>query len=405
MTPQCQCPYGQPSPKRSRGSQILVAILVFISAAFVIGFGSYAVFLTVQQHMSQTASPGGEDTAVSQGQEQEQSSGTSQTNNPIGTGTDPSFEGVTLEKASEEPISAGAVYNTVSPSVASVAVTERGETYYGSAIVLTKDGYLLTAASVIGYDRDAKVTVRANDGVESAAVVVGFDSTMDIAVLKAEGKFTPARFTKGKLAVGDAVYTVTAAQQNAYNGVLASGMVSSTDRIVSYDSVSSGGYYQIDVSVSLSGSGGAVVNEAGQVVGLVTIDDEGNSYALPITQAADRIKDLIQKGYVSGKARLGISGMAVTIEEVEAYGVPRGVVILSLQEDGGFAGTKAQVGDIITKMDGVSIITMGDISAVLENHQPGDQLEVELSRIQDNGDIETLTVTVTLREDAGETQG
>ena len=126
---------------------------------------------------------------------------------------------------------------------------------------------------------------------------------------------------------------------------------------------------------------------------------------MPMERVSQKITDLIRNGYVTGKVRLGISGIAITQEDADAYGVPKGVVIVEIQKNGGFAETDAQAGDIITKMDGVSIVTMGDISAVLEKHQAGDTIEVELYRMMESGESETKTVQVTLKQDTGQTQG
>ena len=137
---QCSCPYGQPSPKRSRGTQALITILVFVAAAFVIGFGSYAVILTVQQHMNQTTRSETASDAVgfsSSSENHNQSSGAEST---VGSNTDASFKGLTLQHAGTETLSAKKVYRTVSPSVVSIAVRGTTKTTYGSGIVLTEDG-------------------------------------------------------------------------------------------------------------------------------------------------------------------------------------------------------------------------------------------------------------------------
>lgn len=401
---QCSCPYGQPSPKRSRGTQALITILVFVAAAFVIGFGSYAVILTVQQHMNQTTRSETASDAVgfsSSSENHNQSSGAEST---VGSNTDASFKGLTLQHAGTETLSAKKVYRTVSPSVVSIAVRGTTKTTYGSGIVLTEDGYILTAASLLGYNRDAEVTIRTEQNIADKAVVVGFDSTTDLAILKADGTFPSAELAKNTLSVGDRVYTVTAAEEAIYHGVLNDTGISSIDRTVSYDSVNVSGCSQLNSRLSESAIGGAAVNESGQVTGMVLVDEEGQSYLLPMERVSQKITDLIRNGYVTGKVRLGISGIAITQEDADAYGVPKGVVIVEIQKNGGFAETDAQAGDIITKMDGVSIVTMGDISAVLEKHQAGDTIEVELYRMMESGESETKTVQVTLKQDTGQTQ-
>ncbi len=403
----CQCPYGKPAPAPNKVTRALVYILVGFAAAFVIGFGGYAIFLSVQQNLGSSSAQqeAGDESAA-----QEDSGDNGVADNPVGSGTDAGFGGLTLAKQSEKTLTAAEVYQAVAPSVAWVTAELDGETVSASGVVLTEDGYVVTAAHAIGYTRGAAVTVATSDGKTQPATVVGYDATADIAVLKADREdLTPAVLAdSGDAAIGDAVYTVTAAEGSGYTGVLTRGILSAKGRAVAYDSVS-GAYLQTDAVVGEEGSGGALVNTAGQVIGITVsgsyLGGAGESYAIPVDQVQSVIEDLIRQGYVSGKVRLGISGFTLTEQETKAYGVPYGVLIVELEPGSCFDGTDVQAGDIITAIGGKAVEGMEDVGAILKGYAAGDTVEVALCRAAENGGENTaFTVTVTLLSDTGETQ-
>ena len=99
-------------------------------------------------------------------------------------------------------------------------------------------------------------------------------------------------------------------------------------------------------------------------------------FAIPITQAKEIIDDLMANGYVAGRTRLGITGSDVTQYDVWQYDVPLGFQIASIDADSAFNGTEAQVGDIITAIDGTTVTGLTDITNVLSGHQ---------TRRRDNG--------------------
>lgn len=412
----CQCPYGQPRPKANRGSKLFVGILVGIAAAFVIGYGGYAIFLSIQQSF--------QDSEISISEEESSPSthsdtGTAKKENPVGTGTDSKFAGLEFAAASDEDRAASEIYEQTQPSVVSVVLdgksvdaSAQGD-YYASGIVLTKDGYLLTTAHAIGYSRENIVTVVTPDGTQWEATIVGYDATSDIAVLKIDAtNLTPATLGKSSsVGVGDWIYAVGAADDDEYSGVLTRGIVSAKNRKISYDSVTGTTYLQTDAAIGVGGSGGALVNTAGQVIGLnisnwyLDSDYTGESYTIPIDQVKDIVSDLIRNGYVTGKARLGISGTDVTQSQSADYGLPQGVVIVEMEEDSVFQGMDVAVGDVITAIDGTEISGMEDITAFLKSHKAGETVTVTLFRLAENGQGgESFDVTIQLLADEGETQ-
>ena len=148
----------------------------------------------------------------------------------------------------------------------------------------------------------------------------------------------------------------------------------------------------------------------GQVVGInsskiMTEGYEGMGFAIPVSTAKDIIDQLLAGGYVEGRVRLGIMGREIDGTMAMIYGLPQGFMISEIQEGSSFLDTEAQVGDVITAIDGNEVTSLSEISNLLLRYSPGDQVTVTLFRQNDSGvGGEEIDVTITLLEDRGETQ-
>ena len=173
---------------------------------------------------------------------------------------------------------------------------------------------------------------------------------------------------------------------------------------------------QTDASINNGNSGGALINEYGQVVGITSAKLSGNAFgsatvegmgfAIPITGAKSIIDDLLAGGYVQGRVRFGIKGTAITQMQAAMYDVPQGFMISEIDEDSCFNGTDVQAYDIITAIDDTETKSLEELANALLNYKPGDTAEIHLFRPNESGvGGEEFTVTVTLLEDKGETQG
>ena len=269
----------------------------------------------------------------------------------------------------------------------------------GSGFIVSPDGYILTNYHVIeyAYKGNYAITVMLHDGTRYDASIVGVEDCNDIAVLKIDASgLDPVTFgDSDKLSVGDDVYAV-GNPLGELEFSMTTGHVSALDRLITTDESSEAiNMFQIDAAVNSGNSGGPVYNANGEVVGIVTAKYsdtgvEGLGFAIPINDAAKIANDLITKGYVTGKAYMGVS-----IDErynsmySQYYNMPIGAFVKSVESGSCAESAGIQAGDIITRLGDVEITGYSDLKQAIKQYSAGDSAELELYRA---GESRTLTV-------------
>ncbi len=402
----------QPSQPKSRGFKIFIGILIALLVIFLIGLFTSAIWSAFNAPIDQSVNPGSssseeytpnppESSAPEETPELPETSGNA-VPAPDGEVTDPDSTGMQLQsKPAGGALDATEIYQEVAPSIVCVLTQTQTASGIGSGIIASEDGYIFTNSHVINDSRDVAVTVLLHDGREYNAAIVGFDKITDLAVLKIDAAgLTPAVFgDSDDLVVGEVVYAIGNPSGVQYASSMTNGIVSGLNRPVSYSNTANMTYIQTNAAISPGNSGGALVNEYGQVVGITSskisgVSYEGINFAIPTARAKAILDDLLTSGYVSNRPRLGISAR----NAYTPYGTGGGIEIASIDPESPFSG-QAQPGDIITAIDGEAVSTMDELYQILGVHSPGDQLTVTLYR---NG--QQFDITITLIEDRGETQ-
>lgn len=421
-------PYPHPAPqkkKMSLGLRILIIVMSVLLAGSVIGFAVFGVYSAVNSSSGVTTLPGNEliPNFPDDGEENEAPGDTPNEDETPDTDDDftppditvtPNTDGITLNKEpSTKELDIDAVYDKVIPSTVLV-ITQSGETQgTGTGIFATEDGYIITNSHVILNSKSVSVQVKTYDGELHDAVVVGFDKTTDLAVLKIDGTgYTPAEFGDSEdLRMGQWVVAIGNPGGEQFSGSITRGVISGLNRSVGSYSSNGMTYIQTDAAINPGNSGGPLVNLHGQVIGIssakiVSEQYEGMGFAIPITGAKKIIDDLLAGGYVQGRVRLGIKGTAISEMQSAMYDVPQGFMISEIDQDSCFKGTDVQLYDIITAIDDTETPTLEELANALLNYKPGDSVTVTLFRPNESGHGgDEFTVTVTLLEDKGETQG
>ncbi len=281
--------------------------------------------------------------------------------------------------------------------------TSGDQTVSGSGIFISNQGYILTNNHVVEGTQNTNIIL--SDGTQEKAVIVGTDPYSDIAVLKAEGK-VPAVAKLGNsdvLQPGESVIAIGSPLGDFKNTVTV-GVVSATGR-----SLDTGKGYQIegliqtDAAINQGNSGGPLVDLAGEVIGVNTLIvrntgtgavAEGLGFSIPINTAQAVAQQIIQKGYFS-HPYLGTGYQPITPDIAAAYNLPVQWGAYVTRVAAGSPASKAglQQGDIITKIDNVSLDATHSYLNTLFTYKAGDQITIGISR---NG--KDMQVQVTLGE-------
>ena len=268
----------------------------------------------------------------------------------------------------------------------------------GSGFIISEDGYIITNYHVVQYAAEGNlpVTVMLHDGTKYEASIVGTEQANDIAVLKIEASgLSPAVLgNSDEILVGDTVYAV-GNPLGELEFSMSTGHVSALDRVISTEESEAINMFQIDAAVNHGNSGGPVYNSRGEIIGVVTAkaDDsgvEGLGFAIPINDAYHIAEDLVTKGYVTGKAYLGVwlderySGMYA-----QYFGMPLGAYVTKTEPGSTAEKAGLQTGDVITQIDDYEISSYSDLKSVIRHYSAGDSAQLTYFRA---GESSTVTI-------------
>lgn len=281
----------------------------------------------------------------------------------------------------------------------------------GSGVIIdAEDGYIITCAHVISGASTVTVTLR--DGKTYGAEIVGSDSQTDIAVIKieAEDLVEAVVADSDKLVVGQTAIAI-GNPLGTLGGTVSSGIVSALDREITID----GQEYsllQIDTSINPGNSGGGLFDITGSLIGIVNAKSggsdssttiEGLGFAIPVNDALQVADDLINQGYVGGRAYLGIQvyeydGSQNIDYSLYDYIYAGGLGVYFKEYQSGQKGDLL-FGDKIIAIDGNEVSTRNEILSILADYSVGDEVTLTVSRLNsDMGRRQMIEVKVTLIE-------
>ncbi len=270
----------------------------------------------------------------------------------------------------------------------------------GSGVVISADGYIVTNNHVVA---DAnEVTVTFNDRYTTQAKVVATDPSTDIAVIKVDeknlafmdfGNSDDVKLGQWVLAVG---YPLS------LDATVTAGIVSAKGRNIGINKQTASAieaYIQTDAAVNPGNSGGALVNTAGQLIGInsaiasPTGSYAGYSYAVPSNIVRKAVNDLIKYGSVQ-RGYMGvefIDSKNLSREQLSTLGIDKtdGVYVASVLPDMGAAQAGLQKGDFITQINGANVMTEPQLLEQIARYQPGDNISITYLR---NGSSHTASV-------------
>jgi S1-C subfamily serine protease len=333
-------------------------------------------------------------------------------------------------------LSASQIASKVDPALVDVTSTlgYQNATAKGTGIVLSSDGYILTNNHVINGATSVTVTDIGN-GKTYKATVVGYDASHDIAVLKASGASgltTASLGDSSAVQVGNSVVALGNAGGTDGTPAVATGTVTALNQSITASDESSGsseqlsGLIESNADIQPGDSGGALVNDHGQVIGVNTAAStgyqfsgqggngfggwggfgSGNSgssgsagtgsttqgFTIPINQALSIVKQ-IEAGTTSGTVHIGSTAfLGIAVDPSQSGYGQGGIQIVGVTAGTPAASAGLAAGDVITSVAGRSVGTTISIQQVLQGYHPGDK--VSIAWTDANGQSRTGTVTL-----------
>ena len=290
---------------------------------------------------------------------------------------------------------------------------------FGSGVIISKDGYIVTNNHVVE-DAD-EITVKLNDEREFKGRIIGTDPDTDLALLKIEGDDFPTLPVGDSDALQVGEWVLAVGNPFSLSSTVTAGIVSAKARNIGSSAANGQGatiqsFIQTDAAINQGNSGGALVNARGELVGInamlysPTGSYSGYGFAIPTNIMKKVVSDLKQYGAVQ-RALLGIKGRDFSTElqmsdelvedikkQAEELGVTEGVFVAEVL-DGGSAAGILQENDVIIKLDGRKIHKFNDLQQILAKHRPGDKIKAVIVRNKKEKEV-----TLTLKNSQGNTK-
>lgn len=426
-------PEKEPRKKTGIGQKVLLSISLGLLFGLFAGAGFYGVTQATssfQRHQDETTQE------IWTEAETEENT---QTDQSTDQGTEETVDAAGIREAGSSVVyvptdsNVTSIVKEVMPAMVSIInnYTETsnfwGQTYTedlsasGSGIIVAqKDDELLIVTNQHVVADANQLLVTLSDGTEVEAKTKGSDADMDLAVIAIKTADLDndtlnaiAIATLGdsdNLQLGEQVIAIGNAL--GYGQSVTVGYISALDREIELEDGSKRSFIQTDAAINPGNSGGALLNAAGEVIGINSnkiggTSIEGMGYAIPITTASPIIAELMsrqtrdkvdadQVGY------LGISYQEVTDQFATMYGMPKGIYVVSVLENSGAAKAGIMKGDVITKFDGVKTSSFSELQNALQYYAVGDTLQVTVMR-PENGEYVEKVLTVTLGQNPNRT--
>jgi Do/DeqQ family serine protease len=267
----------------------------------------------------------------------------------------------------------------------------------GSGVIVSSDGYIITNHHVIETAEEIQITTNDNQSYE--AKIIGSDEQNDIALLKIESSEDLPYAVFGdsdSTQIGEWVLAVG----NPFNltSTVTAGIISAKSRSLDPTGRTTQSYIQTDAAVNPGNSGGALINEKGELIGINTAIQTqtgsyvGYSFAVPSNIAKKVIEDILEYGIVQ-YGFLGVTGTSLNSARAKELDVSdtEGFYINGIDKESGAKSAGIKIGDIIKDIDGIKISKFSDLKGYLNTKRPNDIVNINLKR-----DNESRKVSVQL---------
>ena len=263
----------------------------------------------------------------------------------------------------------------------------------GSGVIISSDGYIVTNHHVIENAENIQIT--SNNNQSYNAKIIGSDEQNDIALLKIESleELPYAVFgDSDSTQIGEWVLAVG----NPFNltSTVTAGIISAKSRSLDPTGRTTQSYIQTDAAVNPGNSGGALINEKGELIGINTAIQTqtgsyvGYSFAVPSNIAKKVIEDILEYGIVQ-YGFLGVTGTSLNSSRANELNVSdtEGFYINGIDKESGAKSAGVQIGDIIKDIEGIKISKFSDLKGYLNTKRPNDVVSINLKRANESKKI------------------
>lgn len=299
------------------------------------------------------------------------------------------------------------VAKVVMPSVVGVKTEITQQTFYGSqqgeavgtGIIVSSDGLILTNQHVVS-DNPQSVKVTLIDGSEHDAKVLFADGDMDLAVIKIDvSGLTAAKLgDSDNVTIGQIAIAIGNPYGLEYQRSVTAGIVSALNRsILLTQTQIAENLIQTDAAINSGNSGGPLLNEKGEVVGINSYklsQGEGMGFAIPINAAIPIVNQIIKTGSFT-QVQIGASLLdkeILTYYDYKGIKLDSGLYVYDVNNSSDAYAQGLKAGDVITKINGVVVNTILELKGQLYGHSPGDTVTLTVDR---SGAVSDMTVKLT----------
>lgn len=291
---------------------------------------------------------------------------------------------VVVKQDASRPASSGSgwdaatqVYKKSAPGVVYI----RAGNASGSGFVISKQGDLLSNAHVVGTSKTVQITFA--EGGQAMGKVVSTDRSLDVALIKVSGQSNLKPLPLGdleNLQVGQPVMAI--GNPFGLEETLTVGVISALNRSIrGLNGFTIPEAIQTDAAINPGNSGGPLLDAEGRVLGIntqiVTGDSGGGSvgigFAVPIDAVSKQLASL-RKGQGGQHGWLGVQGGTLTQAQAKKIGVPGGTLVGAVTKGSPAAKSRIKAGDVILSVDGKQMNETEDLTALLGDKEPGDQI-------------------------------
>lgn len=277
-------------------------------------------------------------------------------------------------------------------------VREEEQEGYGSGIIISEEGYIVTNYHVVAGAKELYVILPEGETVE--AKLIGGDRQSDVAVVQIDKSDLPVA-TLGdsdEVKQGELAVAIGNPLGHELSGTVTAGVISAVNRSLKIDGRTMN-FIQTDAAISPGNSGGALINSKGEVIGMNTVkasisstEAEGLGFAIPSNDFIKIANELIDKGMIE-RPGIGIMGREIPEDYAKEIGYPQGIAVARVLSNGPAHKAGIMPGDVIIGVDGKDIKTFDELSEVIKEHKVGDVLKIKIWR-----DGDELTVPVKLQQ-------